>query len=238
MDGGLVVRARGLEYGGPEFKSLSLYLKPETELREDRGLSGCRKGLKTTVPLALALFSLKPSKTNNKQHLVYKSHTVDVIPTYKMCRHNSNIWLCRLNSNLCVDVSHGSHYSARGSFAHPRYGIQAQHRIYPIQWPGTRAWTRVCGRSASYAVEGRNFHGPQREAAWLFLTVFIALTGFPHRVFPLRPDVRDLPTAPRLTASCQGNCYIYSHSIDYWVTSVAIVLNYIYSHSIEIELHL
>ena len=27
----LVVRARGLEYGGPEFKSRSLRLKPETE---------------------------------------------------------------------------------------------------------------------------------------------------------------------------------------------------------------
>ena len=43
----LVVRARGLEYGGREFESRSLHLKPETELREERGLSGCRKGLKT-----------------------------------------------------------------------------------------------------------------------------------------------------------------------------------------------
>ena len=58
----LVVRARGLEYGGREFKSRSLHLKPETELHEERGLSGCRKGLKT-VPLAQALLSLKPAKT-------------------------------------------------------------------------------------------------------------------------------------------------------------------------------
>ena len=59
----LVVRARGLEYGGHEFESRSLHLKPETELREERGLSGCRKGLKT-VSLAQALLSLKPAKTN------------------------------------------------------------------------------------------------------------------------------------------------------------------------------
>ena len=60
----LVVRAFGLEYGGREFKSRSLHLKPETKLREERGLSGCRKGLKT-VPLAQALLSLKPTKTTN-----------------------------------------------------------------------------------------------------------------------------------------------------------------------------
>ena len=48
----------------------------------------------------------------------------------------------------------------------------------------------ICGRGAEF------FHGPQCDAAWLFLTVFIALTGFPHGVFPLRPDVRDSPTAP------------------------------------------
>ena len=59
----LVVRARGLEYGGREFKSRSLHLKPETELHEERGLSGCRKGLKI-VPLAQALLSLKLSKNN------------------------------------------------------------------------------------------------------------------------------------------------------------------------------
>ena len=59
----LVVRARGLEYGGREFESRSLHLKPETKLREERGLSGCRKGLKT-VPLAQALLSLKPTKRN------------------------------------------------------------------------------------------------------------------------------------------------------------------------------
>ena len=58
----LVVRARGLEYGGREFESRSLHLKPETKLREERGLSGCRKGLKT-VPLAQALLILKPAQT-------------------------------------------------------------------------------------------------------------------------------------------------------------------------------
>ena len=61
----LVVRARGLEYGGREFKSRSLHLKPETKLREKRGLSSCRKGLKT-VPLAQALLSLKPTKTTKQ----------------------------------------------------------------------------------------------------------------------------------------------------------------------------
>ena len=57
----LVVRARGPEYGGREFESRSLHLKPEPKLREERGLSGCRKGL-NTVPLAQALLSLKPAK--------------------------------------------------------------------------------------------------------------------------------------------------------------------------------
>ena len=33
----LVVRARGLEYGGREFESQSLHLKPETKLREEKG---------------------------------------------------------------------------------------------------------------------------------------------------------------------------------------------------------
>ena len=32
--------------------------------------------------------------------------------------------------------------------------------------------TQVCGWSASYAVERRNFHGPQCDTAWLFLTEF------------------------------------------------------------------
>ena len=52
--------------------------------------------------------------------------------------------------------------------------------------------------NVSYAVEERIFHRPQCDAGWLFLTVFI---GFPHRVFPLWPDVRDLPTALRLANS-------------------------------------
>ena len=58
----LVVRACGLEYGGRELEYRSLHLKPETKLREERGLSGCSKGLRT-VPLAQALLSLKPAKT-------------------------------------------------------------------------------------------------------------------------------------------------------------------------------
>ena len=62
----LVVRARGIEYGGCDFESRSLHLKPETKLCEERGLSGCRKGLKT-VPLAQALMSLKPAKTKKRQ---------------------------------------------------------------------------------------------------------------------------------------------------------------------------
>ena len=57
-----MVRARGLQYGGREFETRSLHLKPETNFHEERGLSGCRKGLKT-VPLAQALLSLKPAKT-------------------------------------------------------------------------------------------------------------------------------------------------------------------------------
>ena len=70
----LVDRARGLEYGGREFKSRGLHLKPETEHREERGLSGCRKGLKT-VPLAQALLSLKPAKTRTHKMLIFLSLT-------------------------------------------------------------------------------------------------------------------------------------------------------------------
>ena len=61
----LVVIARGLEYGGREFELQSLHLKPETKLREERVLSGCRKGLKT-VPMAQALLSIKPAKTTKQ----------------------------------------------------------------------------------------------------------------------------------------------------------------------------
>ena len=46
----LVVRARDLEYGGCEFESRSLHLRPETKLHEERGLSGCQKGLKPADP--------------------------------------------------------------------------------------------------------------------------------------------------------------------------------------------
>ena len=68
----LVVRACGLEYGGREFESRSLHLKPETKLREERGLSGCRKGLKTVL-LAQALLSLKPTKTTNKPWILKRN---------------------------------------------------------------------------------------------------------------------------------------------------------------------
>ena len=71
----LVVRARGLEYGGRELESRSLHLKQETKLREERGLSGCRKGLKT-VPLAQALLSLKPAKTT------IDAYSLILIPNY------------------------------------------------------------------------------------------------------------------------------------------------------------
>ena len=67
----LVVRALGLEYGGRELESRSLHLKPETKLREERGLSGCTKGLKT-VPLAQALLSLKPLQNQQRQKLFEK----------------------------------------------------------------------------------------------------------------------------------------------------------------------
>ena len=36
MVNSLVVRARGLEYGGREFESRSLHLKPETKLKKER----------------------------------------------------------------------------------------------------------------------------------------------------------------------------------------------------------
>ena len=35
----------------------------------------------------------------------------------------------------------------------------------PTHWPGTRVCTRVCGWNVPCAVEGRNFHGPQHDAA-------------------------------------------------------------------------
>ena len=69
----LVVKARGLEYGGCEFKSRSLHWKPETELCEERGLSGCRKRLKI-VPLAQALLSLKPTETTKTVHVLEPIH--------------------------------------------------------------------------------------------------------------------------------------------------------------------
>ena len=74
----LVVRACGLEYGGREFESRSLHLKPETKLLEERGHSGCRKGLKT-VPLAQAFLSLKPSKTATYRLTIYNVVFVGIL---------------------------------------------------------------------------------------------------------------------------------------------------------------
>ena len=75
----------------------------------------------------------------------------------------------------------------------------------------------MCRGNAPYAVERRNFfHGSQCNAGQLFLTVFIALTGFPHGGFPLRPDVRDSQIAPRFTTPLPklsiitGNCRLFS----------------------------
>ena len=55
--------------GGRELESRSLHLKPEIKLCEVRGLSGCRKGLKT-VPLAQALLSLKPAKQTTNENKI------------------------------------------------------------------------------------------------------------------------------------------------------------------------
>ena len=71
----LVVRASGLEHGGREFESRSLHVKQDAKLCEERGLSGCRKGLKT-VPLAQALLSLKPAKTREEQGALSEANRV------------------------------------------------------------------------------------------------------------------------------------------------------------------
>ena len=76
----LVVRARGLEYGGREFESRSLHLKPETKLRLERGLSGCRKGLKTVL-LAHCL-ALNPQKQTNRPISYFSWRTKSWIPLY------------------------------------------------------------------------------------------------------------------------------------------------------------
>ena len=67
-----VVGARGLEYGGREFESRSLHLKPETKLREKRGLSGCRKGLKTVL-LAQALSSSYSLQCNYFRYVIQQT---------------------------------------------------------------------------------------------------------------------------------------------------------------------
>ena len=50
-----------------------------------------------------------------------------------------------------------------------RYGVQATALDLASQWPGTR--DEYAGGNAPYVVEGRNFHGPQRNAC----------VTFPHR---------------------------------------------------------
>ena len=50
--------------------------------------------------------------------------------------------------------------SSRGSFAKPSYGVQEKHRIYLLI-----GHEPVFEENAPYAVEGWNFHGPQRDTA-------------------------------------------------------------------------
>ena len=73
----LVVRARGLEYGGREFESRSLHLKPETKLREERG--SCKGQnyylkLSLTVPLTHAI-SVKIETTTTTTSLLCANST-------------------------------------------------------------------------------------------------------------------------------------------------------------------
>ena len=66
----------------PQNKNISYCIMgnlPETKLREERGLSGCRKGLKT-VPLAQALLSrLKPAKTNPYEEYSFRNITLKIL---------------------------------------------------------------------------------------------------------------------------------------------------------------
>ena len=52
------------------------------------------------------------------------------------------------------------------------------------------------GHIAAKSGYWRNFHGPQRDAAWLFLTVFIALTGFPLGSFSSPTRCTGLANSP------------------------------------------
>ena len=90
----VVVRARGLEYVGREFESRCLHLKPETKLGEERGLSGCRKGLKT-VPLAQALLSLKPTKQQTKDWTILSNKSWQLFDNFK---HSKTIPVMQLAS--------------------------------------------------------------------------------------------------------------------------------------------
>ena len=55
--------------------------------------------------------------------------------------------------------------SSRGSFAQPSYGIQAQHWSNLLIGQELVFEHEYAVGMAPYAVEGRNFHGPQRDAA-------------------------------------------------------------------------
>ena len=61
----LVVRASGLGYGGREFESRSLHLKPETKFREERGFLVVERVLR---PYCWALNPQKQQKNNNSMH--------------------------------------------------------------------------------------------------------------------------------------------------------------------------
>ena len=107
----LVVRACGLVYGGREFDPRSLHLKPETQLREERGLSGCRKGLKT-VPLAQALLSLKSAKTNNYFEL--KAVNFYTLVTGDGSWRSWSPWsTCPVNCDVHGDLRTGIHNRSR-----------------------------------------------------------------------------------------------------------------------------
>ena len=67
----LVVRGRGLKYGGREFESRSLHLKLETKLRDEMELCYGQKLPKTssylTLPLTHAISVKTKTKTKNCQ---------------------------------------------------------------------------------------------------------------------------------------------------------------------------
>ena len=119
----LVVRACGLEYGGREFKSRSLHLKPETELREERCLPSCRKGLKT-VPLAQALLSLKPSKTNKQTKINLFRFNYSLQNRIEIERSSSSSWGRRCRGGRTSSSGQLGSWRPR-----PRPGLCSWHSI-------------------------------------------------------------------------------------------------------------